>query len=43
MTIEIIQKGFDAIEAKLAERRPDAVSYAGFLDRERRGVQKVSA
>lgn len=33
----------DKIEAKLAERRPDAVSYAGFLDRERRGVQKVSA
>ena len=30
----------DKIESTLAERRPDAVSYAGFLDRERRGVSK---
>lgn len=33
----------DKTNALLAERRPDAISYAGFLDRKRRGVAKVHA
>jgi hypothetical protein len=33
----------DKTDAFLAERRPDAEYYAGFLDRKRRGVDKVTA
>lgn len=33
----------DKIESHLAERRPDAEYYAGYLDRKRRGVAKVTA
>lgn len=32
----------DRIEKRLDERRPDAISYATYLDQKRRGVQKVS-
>lgn len=31
----------DHMESRLAERRPDALSYAGFRDRKRRGVEKM--
>lgn len=33
----------DKTNALLAERRPDAISYAAFRDRKRRGVEKVHA
>jgi len=31
----------ESVDRHLAERRPDAIDYAEFLDKERRGVKKM--